>query len=198
VIQRRPRSGFTLIEMLVVVIIIVMLSTMAVASLGLFFRGQGVRKGAILVAQGMAWAKQEAARSHQTHFVVFSKKGAEGWLEIHKDNVDAPDGLYQGDGDPKSDDHDPAIKNGLVDLPKGVTFDRSPESVGVSPSGYLSFSGSFGEVQASTFDAAMNGSDPKPIGDIILRVMHKPFVMCMDLDRASGKVRRSFFINEEP
>jgi hypothetical protein len=44
----------------------------------------------------------------------------------------------------------------------------------------------------------MNGPTPKPVGDIIIRVKGKPSVMCLDLDRASGKIRRNFFINDDP
>jgi len=44
----------------------------------------------------------------------------------------------------------------------------------------------------------MNGQSPSPIGDVILKVDNQPYFMCMDLDRASGKIRRSFFLNQEP
>ena len=44
----------------------------------------------------------------------------------------------------------------------------------------------------------MSGPTPKPVGDIVLRVLNKPYTMCLDIDRASGKIRRNFFINDEP
>ena len=41
--------------------------------------------------------------------------------------------------------------------------------------------------------------DPTPNpGDVIIRVMNKPFVMCLDIERASGKIRRNFFLNDDP
>jgi len=89
------------------------------------------------------------------------------------------------------------VQDSFTELPRNVTFERSPDWMGISPSGYCNFNSGFTEMQASGFDSIMNGPNPTPIGDIILRVMNKPYVMCLDIDRASGKIRRSFFINED-
>jgi prepilin-type N-terminal cleavage/methylation domain-containing protein len=197
----RPRrrsgdvGGFTLLEMLIVVAIVVIVATIAVATLGVFFRGQGARQGAMVVSQVIAQAKQQAAKTRRHAFVVFSPQGKDGWLEIHMDKNG--DGIYQGDQDPRTDDPDPLIEDGRADLPRMVVFEYSPAWMSISPSGYLTFSGGFKEIQASSFDAILAGQNPKPVGDIILRVQNQPYVMCMDLDRASGKVRRSEFLNVE-
>jgi prepilin-type N-terminal cleavage/methylation domain-containing protein len=193
--MRRRQSGFTLIELLIVIIIIVLMATMAVALLGVFFRGQGARQGAMLVTQVLAQAKQQAAKSHRYAFVVFSKPGEDAWMEIHwdKDN----NGIYNGDQNPKTDDPDPLIDDGFVEMPRNTTFEYAPQWLGISPSGYCSFNSGFKEIQASTFDKIKNGPSPKPVGDIIIRVMNKPFVMCLDLDRASGKIRRDMFLVDE-
>lgn len=190
-----PRRGFTLLELLIVIIIIVLLATMSVALLSVFFRGQGARQGAMTVTQVLAQCKQEAARSHRYYFVVFSKKDEDGWMEIHKDQDN--NGIYNGDRNPKSLDPDPTVPDGYIDLPRNVGFDNSPEWLSVSPSGYVGFSSGFKEIQASSFDAVMNGPSPSPVGDIILRVINKGYVMCLDIDRSSGKIRRNFFLNED-
>ncbi|HVR87285.1 MAG TPA: prepilin-type N-terminal cleavage/methylation domain-containing protein [Planctomycetota bacterium] len=192
---RRRGNGFTLIELLIVIIIIVLMATMAVALLSVFFRGQGARQGAMVVMQALAQTKQEAAKMHRYHFLVFSKPGEDGWMEIHRDMDN--NGIYTGDQNPKTVDPDPTIEDGFIELPRNVTFEYSPQWLAISPSGYCSFNPGFKEVQASTFDKVKNGPSPKPIGDIILRVMNKPFVMCLDLDRASGKIRRDMFLNDE-
>lgn len=194
--MRRRQAGFTLIELLIVIIIIVLMATMAVALLGVFFRGQGARQGAMVVTQVLAQTKQEAAKSHKYHFVVFSKPGEDAWLEIHKDMDN--NGIYNGDQNPKTPDPDPVIEDGLVELPRNTTFEYAPQWLSISPSGYCAFNSGFKEIQASTFDKIKNGPSPKPVGDIIIRVMNKPFVMCLDLDRASGKIRRDMFLNDAP
>jgi len=194
--MRRREKGFTLIELLIVIIIIVLMATMAVALLSVFFRGQGARQGAMIVMQVLAQTKQEAAKTHRYHFAVFSKLGEDGWMEIHRDMNN--DGVYNGDFKTNTEDSDPMVEDGIVELPRNTTFEYSPQWLAISPSGYCSFNSGFKEVQASTFDKVKNGPSPKPVGDIILRVMNKPFVMCLDLDRASGKIRRDMFLNDEP
>jgi prepilin-type N-terminal cleavage/methylation domain-containing protein len=193
----RRRQGFTLLELLIVIIVIVLLTAMSVALLSVFFRGQGARQGAMIVTQVLAQAKQEAAKTHKYHFVVFSKPGEDGWMEIHKDNVQMSNGIYDGDQNPKTDDLDPLVPDSFTELPKNVAFERSPVWIGISPSGYCSFDSSFQPMQASSFDKIMNGASPTPVGDIILRVTNKPFAMCLSIDRASGKIRRNFFVNDD-
>jgi prepilin-type N-terminal cleavage/methylation domain-containing protein len=202
--MRRRERGFTLIEMLIVIIIIVILAGASVALLNAMLRGQGVKQGAMIVTQAVAEAKQQAAKTHKVVFLVFSPLGGgaaggaagpEGWLEIHMDKNE--DGVYQGDQKLDSQDSDPAIEGLKIDLPRFVVFEGAPVWIGFSPSGYITFSPGFKEVQASTFDAVMNGSNPRAIGDVILRMSGRGFYMCVDLDRASGKVRRSFFLNQE-
>ena len=193
----RRGAGFTLIELLVVIIIIVILAGVSIALLGVFFRGQGVRQGASIVMMTIAEAKQAAAATHRVHFVVFSKTKTEGWMEIHSDDIVNPDGIYQGDQDSSTNDPDPALPGGRIDLPKHVQFDYAPTWIALTPSGYCYFSSGFKEIQASTFDNVMNGASPSAIGDVILKVDNQPYYMCLDLDRASGKIRRSFFLNQE-
>ena len=195
--RSRYDAGFTLIELLVVIIIIVILASVSIALLGSFFRGQGVRQGASIVSMTIAEAKQAAAKTHRVHFVVFSKVKTEGWMEIHTDSIVSPDGIYQGDQDSTTNDADPALPGGRIDLPKHVQFDYAPTWIALTPSGYCYFSGGFKEIQASTFYNVMNGASPSAIGDIILKIDFQPYFMCLNLDRASGKIRRSFFLNQE-
>ncbi len=202
--QARRQGGFTLIEMLIVIIIIVILAGASVALLSSMLRGQGVKQGAMIVTQAVAEAKQQAAKTHKVVFLVFSPAGGgaagmsagpEGWMEIHIDKNE--DGVYQGDQKTDSNDPDPTLEGMKVDLPRHVVFDGAPVWIGFAPSGYITFSPGFREVQASTFDAVMNGTNPRAIGDVIMRMSNRGFYMCIDLDRASGKVRRSFFLNQE-
>jgi len=196
--HRDRRGGFTLLELLIVIIIIVLLATLSVALLSVFFRGQGARQGAMIVTQVLAQAKQEAAKTHRFHFVVFSPPKIDGWMEIHRDDPQNPNGIYNGDFDPKTPDTDPLVPDSYTDLPRNVCFETSPTWIAIAPSGYCSFNSGFKEMQASSFDKIMNGANPTPVGDIVIRVMNQGYTMCLDLDRASGKIRRNFFVNDQP
>lgn len=189
----RNRRGFTMIELMIVIIIIIILATAALALMNTFFRGQGVRQGAMIVSQAVAQAKQRAAETHRYVFLVFSKLGEEAWLEIHEDtNLD---GIYQGDQDNRdhSKDGDKAIEGHQIDLPKHIIFDKAPVSITFAPSGFI---GGYKDVPASQFDGTMNGNSPKAEGDVILRVKNQKYLMCMDLEQSSGKIRRMFFLDE--
>ena len=187
-----------MVEVILVTVVLAILLTATISLFNTWFRGQGVRRGAIILSQALAQAKMRAAELHKHHFLVFSPPNAaedQHWLEIHQDmNLD---GVYQGDHDPATDtDPDKPIDGNIILFPKFVYFDLAPQWIGVSPSGYMWFSGGFNEVQASSFDAVMNGPNPNAIGDVIIRVKGRDYAMCVDFDRAIGKIRRQFFLNE--
>lgn len=190
----RRDGGFTLLEMMIVIAIIGIILGASVALLGLFFKGESVRQASAIVAQGVAEAKQWAAKERVYFFLVFSKEGEEGTIEIHRDAN--KDGIYQGDQDVKTPDADPAVEGKWADLPKFVIFERSPKWISFAPSGYMGFSPGFNEMQASSFDAVHAGSNPNPVGDVVVKVTNRNFRVCMDLDKATGKVRRSHFLGE--
>jgi len=185
----RSRPGFTLIELMIVVIIIVIMAGMSVALLSTFFRGQGARQGAAILSQAAALCKQEAASRHRVTYLVFSAVGQDAWVEIHDDTTWS--GQYQADAS------HPLVGERIL-LPKFATFDRSPDWIGFYPSGYLKFSAGSPPMPASGFDRVMNGPAPVPIGDVVIGLQNQPFKMCLNFDRASGKVRRSFFLNPAP
>ena len=195
----RPKGGreggFTLLEMMIVIAIIGIILGASIALLGLFFKGESVRQASSIVAQGVAEAKQWAAKEHAYFFLVFSKTGEEGTIEIHRDAN--KDGVYQGDQDVRTPDADPAVEGKWADLPKFVVFETAPRWISFAPSGYLGFAPGFNEVQASTFDMIHNGSNPNPVGDVVVKVNNRNYRVCMDLDKATGKVRRSHFLGEE-
>ncbi len=188
----KKRAGFTLIEMLVVIVIIVLLAGSSVAMFFLMFRGQGIRQGAMVVIQSVARAKQLSANQRVVHFLVLGNSADRGWLQIHKDANG--DGQYQGDFDSATLDPDPAIEGDAIQLPKFCSFEKKPDWIGFNPSGYIVFPAGFVEVQAGNFDGNLAAGQES--GDIILRADGETMKLCIDLDRAAGKVRRHEFLNQ--
>ncbi len=196
------RKGFTLVELIVVICIIAIIASVTVGLMNIFFRGQGVRQGTMVVQQALAQAKQLAADKRTMYFVVFINKPGGGEIQIYADTgtpTTAPDRNY----DPATDKQ---LETRPYLMPKNVNFNtgKTPFFIGVGPSGYCEFSGSavgssasmgsgsFTEVQASTFEAALNANNLD--GDIVLSQANNKYHMCLDVDRASGKVRRSHFL----
>jgi prepilin-type N-terminal cleavage/methylation domain-containing protein len=131
----RRREGFTLLELLIVIIIIVLLATLSVALLSVFFRGQPARQGAMIVTQVLAQAKQEAAKTHRFHFIVFSPPNTDGWMEIHKDDPLNSNGIYNGDFDPKSASTDPLVPTATPSFPATSPSRRRPRGSPSPPRG---------------------------------------------------------------
>ncbi len=196
------KRGFTLVELLVVIIIVVILTGVATAFMNSFFRGQGVRQGGVIVSQAVAQARQTAAETHTPHYLIFSPSTQpDAWMEIHKESAE-PGNVnftnYDGDFDSKTNDNDPAVTGRRIEMPKNIVFETAPQWICFYPSGYMFFNPGFSEVQASVFDKNMNSASPSEAQvDISVRMRDRGFWMCLDLDRASGKVRRSFFLQKE-
>ncbi|MBI2931041.1 MAG: prepilin-type N-terminal cleavage/methylation domain-containing protein [Planctomycetes bacterium] len=189
------QRGFTLIEMLVVIVIIVILVGASVAMINVFFRGQGVRQGALIVTQAIAQAKQLAADKRSVHFVVFENKPDGGEMRIYQDTSAPFKEFTLGDTE---------IEQRPIGLSKHVRFRGPfcPAWLGVEPSGYVIFSpgsisgGGFMEVHASWFEGQLRADPPVLAGDIVLEMASQRYFMCMDVDRAGGKIRRSHFVTQ--
>lgn len=215
-LHRGGRRGFTLIELLVVIVIIGMIAGIALALMNPFFKGEGVRQGAIQCQAAFQQAKLLAASLRVVHFVVFIEKvnpdGSKyGILEIHRDGDPTknlpPNKTYDGDSDIGTADADPAIEVKPLELPRNVTFEKGtngqprPTWVGVFPTGYCIFDSNFGnDMSAGSFDAKAAVS-AAPAGDIIIKTLNanpaETLYMCLDIDRGAGKIRRSFFHNPQ-
>ncbi len=65
------KNGFTLVEMLVVISIIILVSVVAVPAITPFLRGQGLSKGARIVQASALAARSMAINSRKTRRLVF-------------------------------------------------------------------------------------------------------------------------------
>jgi hypothetical protein len=155
--------------------------------LNVFFRGQGVRQGAMLLTQAFTRCKQLAATERKVHFLAFTNAADSGRISTYVDG----NSNHQFDGERI----DPEIRDQAVyDLPKFVDFAESPKWIGIEPNGYCVFSPGFREISSGDFEGEIAAG--RPVGDIILVLRGKTFRMCMDIERASGKIRKSHFFAE--
>jgi prepilin-type N-terminal cleavage/methylation domain-containing protein len=183
----KKNAGFTLIELLIVIIIIVILCGLALVMSGFFMRGQGVRQGAMIMMQAVARTKQLAADQRCVHFLVFENTNEGGRCWVYRDaNANS---LYDVGVDQLAEAN-PTV------LPRLVDFEAPyfPQWMGFNPSGYVVYNSGFAEVQAGTFDGAMAASAPSPTGDIVIKMRGNNIRVCMDVDKASGKIRRHQFL----
>jgi len=178
--MRSSRAGFTLLEMMVVIIIITLLTGAAVAGLSLFLRDEGPRQAGAIVSQTFAQAKQLSAETRVLHFIKFENHpGGYGRMTVHKDI----------NGNQFLDASDEHLATRDVVLPKGVTFDpkKMPSQgfVGIAPSGYTT---GYVDIPSSTYEKKMR--DLVVDGDIVLRTKGDTVALCIDVDPAAGKVRK--------
>ncbi len=97
-------TGFTLVEMLVVISIIVLVSVVAVPSITPFLKGQGLSKGARIVQASALAARSKAINSRKTRRLVFDSIYSK--LSIIDDNANVlereeflPTNIEFGSGD---------------------------------------------------------------------------------------------------
>lgn len=194
----RNNRGFTLIELIVVIVIMLIILGAVVGLFGLMFRGSSLRQGGLMVTTAINGCKMEASRSRQAHYVQFIKTGTnEGQMQVWKDMNPVTLGL-----DTVND-----LKVGHpIDLPKGVALGRTdgdipggagvrcPAWVKMAPTGYVRYSGSYGYFQTVAFEQKFNVSPPPaPDGDVIIHMIGRAYKLYMDIDEVQGSIRKSHF-----
>jgi type II secretory pathway pseudopilin PulG len=193
----RREGGFTLVELFVVMIIVLMLMFMAVMMFNEMFRGQEARTAGRIVEHAIADARTWAATTGKPHLVVFSntKTADRGTVEVFQD-VDRSGSYSAGT--------DKATAGGRQELPKFCFFgDASngagakayPDYIVVYPTGFARLAPVGYGVQRSAFDANFNQTNPSLMGDVVIVVKNKAHRMCLDIDPSAGKVRRQEYLH---
>jgi len=179
------RRGFTLIELMVVIIIIVIMTGITLAMMSVFMRDQGIRGAGNMVANTLSLCRQYAAEKRVMHFVVFSNNDTEG-CGVMK--------TYRDINNSKSyDNADVEIEGGTVLLPKNVIFKKVPAWIGITPTGFCT---GYTDMSSSMYEKRMR--DFQEEGDIILvNKAGRYRAWCMDIDPAAGKVRRGVLLTDE-
>lgn len=216
--HRDAESGFTLIEMLVVISIIIVVSTMSLAFLSLFSRGQSVKEGARIVQAAFGECRQMAAAKRQVHFIHFPRYATNTGnvydrivyfadsdvVLANKGVCNQPNG--NGPGDRKEERE--------VFLPKSVQFsDATPPNNSLFNAAnqpgtywpYLCFrpDGTIQMPTTAVTDKSMNNpatSQTNTIArqnaDIVLFRPAGPEIMAMDFVLETGKIRRMCFFKQ--
>ncbi len=179
----KSKRGFTLIELLVVIIIIIIIASTVVALMNVFFRGQGIRQASIVITQAFAQGKQLSCDQRVVHFIVFTNAPDGGRMQIYRDG----NGNKTWDGAAM----DPEISERTIELPRFVMFIKNPQWVAFEPSGYVIFNTGFVELTPGAFEAAQSSNPPD--GDLIIQMNNRPYKMTMDIERVTGKIRKSAF-----
>lgn len=183
--RTRSGRGFTLLELLVVIIIIVILSGMTLALMGVFLRDQGIRQGGNMVQNTLNMCRQYAAEKRVMHFVVFKNNENEscGIMKIYRDINNSK----------THDNADLEIEGGFVQMPHNVMFKKVPAWIGITPTGYCT---GYTDMSSSLFEKRMR--DEREEGDIILTLKTGRYrAWCMDIDPAAGKIRRGVLLTDE-
>lgn len=199
--------GFTLIEVLVVIMIILIILGAVVGLFGLMFRGSGLRQAGLMVTTAINGAKMEASRSRQSHFVQFIKTGSnEGEMQVWKDinpatpaldtaadlKVGNPMQLPKGSAFCRDDGQVPTTVADAYS-PTGV---RCPGWLKLAPTGYVRYPAGYSFHQIVQFEQKFNTSPPpSPDGDIIVHMIGRPFKLYLDIDEVQGSVRKTHFID---
>jgi prepilin-type N-terminal cleavage/methylation domain-containing protein len=195
---RRDR-GFTLIEVLVVIMIMLIVLGAVIGVFGLMFRGAGLRQGGLMVTTAVNGAKMEASRSRQSHYVQFLRTPSnEGQMQVWKDLNPATlildQAVDQKVGHP-------------IDLPKGTAFglldgqnpasaSRFPDWIKLAPTGYVRYPAGYTYFQTVAFEQKFNVSPPPaPDGDIIIHMIGRAYKLYMDIDEVQGSIRKSHFVD---
>lgn len=124
--KMRAKGGFTLLELLVVIGIMVMLMAIAAAGFVGIRRGAEIRGAVMTLRTTLMLARQEAVTKRRAVTVEFIKGGAAtdpDRMNIISSNVGV------------------TITNNVVALPLGVEFNGSPSTIIFKPSGQVSGAG---------------------------------------------------------
>ncbi len=193
------REGFTLVELLIVIVIVLLLMTAGVALFNEMFHGQEVHSAADVVLQVVSETRESAAKEQCMYFVQFVNDTTvnRGVLRIYKD-TDKSRTLDTA--------VDKVVPGGEHQLPKfcffadssvGIATKIYPDWMGVYPTGYVIFNPGYMGVQQSTFDTNYNLAAPALIGDVAVVMKGRPYQVGIDIDKAAGKVRRTEFLFKE-
>jgi prepilin-type N-terminal cleavage/methylation domain-containing protein len=205
--MRKSKSGFSMIELLVVVTIILVLVTGSISIMSVFMRGQGIKQSGRVIQGQFMNARQKATSEKTVYYLVFDtqKQVMRMYRDVDPDGPTAPktyDRLFQLTGVDKDQ-----LEGDEHPLPNRIEFGCAQTWVVPSIATKCMTSTAPFNIAGSSFwisfypdgtcvlPAAEKTYDPDTGGtaDLILVQNGQTNKLFMDLNPASGKVRKQAY-----
>lgn len=201
----RQRQGFTLMELLVVCIIIVILLGGVIALYGVMFSKDKVKTASNTLQVALLDGRQSAAAQRISHFIRLSNANMAtdpaGTVYIYSDKD------YNKQLSTTTD----TLASEPQKMPRGVIFwpPYYPDYIMVEPNGAMVFYVTSGSTDTAfpgsqTFPGGPTGysttayesnfanTDPNIMGDVVLSLLDLQYKVCMDIEPVGGKIRKSY------
>lgn len=201
--MRKSNGGFSMVEMLVVVSIILVLVTGSISILGVFMRGQGIKQAGRVIGGQFMTARQKATSEKCVYFLVFDTQ--KQVMRMYRDTD--PDGptlpktydrvlVTTGvDKDTQEGDEHPLPKNIEFACAQTGIAGKAMTSTAPHSTPGSSFWISFYPDGTCVLPAAEKTYDPDTAGtaDLILVQNGQTNKLFMDINPASGKIRKQAY-----
>lgn len=175
----KRRSGFTLVELLMVITIVMILLSVTIVFIG-SMSGNAVKSSARIVQSVFMRTAQYATTQRTMFFIVFDMD--KSFMSVYED----------ADEDNQFDKSKDALVGEMVSLSKGVFFSgRPPLFQAAQP--FIGFKSNGSLVLPEGVPDLSLGDNPADEADIILEQKNKPGKMYLDFTVMTGRIVRSVY-----
>jgi prepilin-type N-terminal cleavage/methylation domain-containing protein len=188
-------KGFTLVELIVVIIVILILSAVSVPMFSSMFQSHGVSEASSLLVQALSNAREMAARDQAVFFIEFKNVDDTGQIRIFKDKNN------NKTFEPATDTE---VTANPMRMPTGIIFytgkdgkKKYPDWISFSATGYCAFPAGFATYTYKVLEPNFAGQDPQLWGDIIIASKDQPEKACIDINEIIGEVAEIYFVRKE-
>lgn len=177
----RKTRGFSLVEMMVVVMIILVLVTGSISILSVFMRGQGIKQAGRLVGAQFMQARQRSTSEKIVYFLVLD--GTRHTMKLYKD-TNLSRNLEIGTDEQVGEEHP---------LTKSVEFETGVAGMMASaPPVYIRFYPD-GSLILPVPEITYAPDAPLPTADLILMQPGQTHKVYLDISPAAGKIRKQAY-----
>ncbi len=187
-------GGFTIVELLVVMVVIIILSAVSIPMFSSMFQSHGVNEGSSIIVQVISNARELAARDQGFYFIEFTNVEERGQMKIFKDKNS--NRIFEPNIDTE-------VSPNPTRLPQGVIFytdkdgkKKYPDWLGFNSTGYSVFPAGYQTYSYKILEPNFGGPDPKLWGDIIISSKDQPEKVCIDVNELTGEVAEIYSLNK--